>query len=129
MTSTTLAHDCTTLAALKDIEKDLTAQAKEAKKTRESAERNLITRMEAEECRSFRTPDGSLFVPTQTVYAQVQDRAAFVEWAEQNEIELLEKTERKALCSELVRERLDNNEPMPPGMGYYIKEYVSRTAG
>jgi len=70
--------------------------------------------------------DGINFVPSETVYANVQDRAAFVEWARTHDEELVEDRERKALLNQLVRERLDNGEPMPPGIGFYVRETIAQ---
>jgi hypothetical protein len=37
-------------------------------------------------------------------------------------------TERKRVLNELVRERLDNGEPLPPGIGLDVKEKISMRA-
>lgn len=129
----TLAQDAQKLTRLRTAEKLLNDQAKEAKEKREKFERDFMTRMEAEETDGVRT-GGKLYTPTKTIYGKIDDRAAFIEWAKAQEGDdadgetLYEVKERKALVSELVRERLDNDEPLPPGIGFYVKEYVSVTA-
>ena len=35
----------------------------------------------------------------------------------------------EGLLNQLVRERLDNGEPLPPGIGYYTKEFISVRGG
>lgn len=129
----TLAEDAKELTRLRAVEKELTDQAKDAKAERERFERAFMTRLEAEETDGVRT-GGKLYTPTKTIYGSVTDRDAFLAWAKAQEGEgnddetLYEIKERKGLVSELVRERLDNDEPLPPGVGFYVKEYVSVTA-
>jgi hypothetical protein len=33
------------------------------------------------------------------------------------------------LLNEVVREKLDNGEQLPDGLGFYVKQYVSQRAG
>lgn len=131
----TLVEDARTLTRLRTAEKLLNDQAKEAKAKREKYERDFMTRMETEEAGCVRdVRSGKLYTPAKTVYGKIDDRAAFLEWARAQEGDdadgetLYEVKERKQLVSELVRERLDNDEPLPPGIGFYVKEYVSVTA-
>lgn len=72
--------------------------------------------------------DGTLFVPTETVYAQIQDRAEFVAWAEEHDDELVEPKERKEILNSMVRQRLDDGEALPPGVTFYVREYISQRA-
>lgn len=67
-----------------------------------------------------RTRTGHIFdVPEPTEYAVIQDFSAFQKWAQQNQPGLLTPNTRvtKAMNS-LVRERLDDGRPMPPGLGH-----------
>jgi hypothetical protein len=130
----TLTQDCRELERLRQAKKDANEAKKAADAAFEEAERRLIIRMESEEAESHRA-DGRNFTPTRTTYGQIQDRAAFIAWAMAQEGDevgedetLYEIKERKGLVSELVRERLDNGEPLPPGVTFYVKEYVSTTA-
>ncbi len=68
---------------------------------------------------------GNQYVTATTVYAQVQDKQALIEWARENDEELVALSPRKALLNQKARECLDNGEPLPPGMGVYEKEYIS----
>lgn len=72
--------------------------------------------------------EGVNFVPTETVYATVNDRSEFVKWAEENDDELLEPREVKEVLNSLVREHLDDGSPLPPGVGFYVREYISQRA-
>lgn len=123
----TLAQEAKALRRMRERERVAKEKYEALKDEREAAERGLLDRMEMEETESIKC-DGTLFVPTTTVYGQVNDRAEFIAWAKDNEPELIEAKERKALVSELVRERLDNGEELPPGVGFYAKQYISLRA-
>lgn len=91
------------------------------------AQARLYERMEAESVQSMKV-DGTLFVRSETAYATTQDREAFVEWAENHDSGLIEMKERAALLNQLIREKLDNGEELPPGVGYYVRQVVSQRA-
>lgn len=102
-----------------------------AKKLSDTAERKYkdwqyacLQRMEAEESEGQRTR-GTLFTPVQTEYASVQDRSVFVAWAKENAPDLVEEKERAKLLNALVREALDNQQELPPGVGFYTRDYIS----
>lgn len=123
----TLTQELTGLRALK---------AKRDKAKREFEDLDLefkqrqfraMERMRSEGVESMKV-EGTLFVPTETVYAQIQDRQEFVAWAEENDTELIEPKERKEILSQMVRQRLDDGEPLPPGVGFYVREYISQRA-
>lgn len=120
----TLSQACKDLRELKELEAGAKAEYEDIKRRRERFESDLMDRMEAEESEGHKT-DGSNFVPAKTVYGQVQDRSEFVKWAEDNDPELLETKERKALINQLAREKIDNGEPLPPGLGHYEQRYIS----
>jgi hypothetical protein len=127
MTETPLDEALKNLRALK-LKRD------EAKATFESLDDNfkheqfkLMERMRATGVESVRV-DGTLFVPTETIYAQVQDRSELVEWAREHAPELIEDRERKELLNQEVRRRIDDGDAMPPGLGFYVREYISQRA-
>lgn len=123
----TLSHACQKLDTLKKREKELKTKYESAKQEREIYELELIQRMEGEEAESHRTK-GVLYSVAKTTYGSIQDRSEFVKWAEVHAPELLESKERKGLVHEIVRQRQDDGEDLPPGVGFYVKEYISRTA-
>lgn len=92
-----------------------------------SKQSELLERMKHEKCEGVKV-DGVNFVPTKTIYGQITDRRAFVEWAEENAPELLEPKERKELLNEKARQLLDDGDPFPPGMNFCTKEYISQRA-
>ena len=124
---TTINQACEELRQLKKLESDAKEAFEILKAKREQAERALIDRMEAEEIRGIKVGDTN-FVPAKTIYGQIQDRSLFVEWAEENAPELVEMKERKGPVSELVRQRIDDGEGLPPGVGFYEKSYISQRA-
>jgi hypothetical protein len=130
MTTDTLSifQEAAALRELKTKAAETNALAKQLKSEFEQAEIRLFERMDTEGADSIKT-DGILYVPTETVYAQIQDRAAFVEWATDHMPELLETKERKGLLNEFVREMLDTGQELPPGLGFYADQYISQRAG
>lgn len=108
----------------RDRKKD-TYEAAEAKY--KAKEREVYERMEQEEVGSTSVA-GVNFVPASTTYAHIQDRSEFIAWAKENDESLLQEKERADLLNQLVRERLDNGEPLPPGLGLRVREYISQRA-
>lgn len=121
----TVIDDARALRQLRLESDDAAAVASSAKLEYEAAQRKLFERMEAEGCGSVKV-DGVNFVPQTTIYGQVQDREAFIEWASRTDESLLEPRERKANVNELVRDAVENSEELPPGLGFYTKEYVAQ---
>lgn len=72
--------------------------------------------------------DGIGFTPVETTYGTIQDRSVFIEWAEAHDPELVKRVEAKDRLNELVRRHHDDGEPLPPGVGFYTREYVSQRA-
>lgn len=132
MANTTLAQDLKKLKRLK-------AKADKSKKQSEADENEfkmfqyqVIERMKqgdgtGEEIQGLKVGNVH-FVRAETLYSQIQDRSEFVKWAQENDISLIEYKERKGEVNRIVREKLDNGEPPPPGVGFYIKEYISQRA-
>ena len=92
-------------------------------------QQKLWDRMEAERTDSLRV-DGVLYTRSGTEYGVVQDQAAFERWAhETGREDLFEAKPRKGLINEIVRECLNDGTPLPPGLGFYVKQYVSQRGG
>lgn len=124
---TTLSDELRALGALKDILDAANKAAKIADKEFKRHQYDVMERMEAEGCESQRV-DGITYSPVRgKVYHTIQDRTAFVAWAKENRPELIELKERGDLCNSLVRERHENGEPLPDGLGFYPREYISQT--
>lgn len=127
MSHTTLAEDLRKLRALKLRKIEAKAAADKAADEHAMHEALVWERMEDENTTAQRT-DEITFGAQDRVFAQIVDRDKFNEWAEQNDEMLLEKRERKADLNALVRRRLDDDEPLPPGVGFYHKRYISQRA-
>lgn len=70
--------------------------------------------------------DGVTHRPAATDYAVVQDKAELVAWLKENDAGVIESEKlRKGELDRLVRERLQNGQPLPPGLGYWTKTYIS----
>ena len=111
------------LKRLKDESTLRNRQAKEASAALAAYEYECFSEMEDSNVDSMNTY-GHLFVRISKDYAQIQDRDAFVEWAQDNEPELLQDKERKVELDKLVREKLHNGEELPPGVGFYTKHNI-----
>ena len=68
---------------------------------------------------------GKFVAPEPTWYAQVQDRGALHKWAKDNRPGLLRTREEDALLNQLVRERINSGQALPPGLGAYPRKTVS----
>lgn len=113
------------LRRLKESYRDLSKQADEAKAKHDQLQHKLIEMFQGLGVESIRV-DGTLFVPSVTHYGSIQDRDAFTEWAELEMPELLEPRERKQLLNEMVRDKIEANEELPPGVGSYPREVISQ---
>lgn len=122
---TTLTEDMERLHKLRQESKQAADIAAESKLAADHAEYELFQRMEQERCGSQRVDGIGNFVRAETEYAQVQDEAALLAWAEAEMPEIFEQKPRKKILNEIVRERLNSGEPLPPGLGFYSKQYVS----
>ncbi len=124
----TLTQDLITLRKLKREASELDKRQKEAAKLAKALEIKVFERMEQDEVDSVKAA-GSNFVRAETVFASIQDREAFLDWAKSNDESLVKETEESALLNQLVREKLDNGETLPDGVGFYARRYVAVRAG
>ncbi len=129
----TFQDDLVELDRLKAKATKLNSEAKQAARDRDQWQTHCIQRMEDPadgNTQSWRAGDGTLFSlnPVQH-YATVQDRQAFVEWAQDNAPELVEYKERGTELTSLIRAALDDGEELPPGVGFYDKQSISVRRG
>lgn len=131
--TTDLFTETRRLGRLKRRERILSRRKKEATERRVAQERFVHELMVQHGLRPEANDgiklDGVNFSPQETYFATVQDKAALVEWllAEGDESIVEEKLKQDAL-NQLVREFIDNNQPLPPGLGYWQKTWVSTKA-
>jgi hypothetical protein len=124
---TTLAQDAAELRAIYEARRTAKDEYDKLDREYKSKQAEFLDRMEAEEVDGIKR-DGINFVPASTTYGQVTDRREFVEWAETHEPELIEPKEIGERINEYVRGCLDDGRALPPGLGFYIREYVSQRA-
>lgn len=114
---------------LREVYDALKKQADAAKIAYDKAHLALWERMDATEVHGMKI-DGKNFVwnPPKP-YGSISDKRLFIEWAEENAPELVEPEPRMSLVNELVRQRIDNGEEMPPGVNFYTKKTVAQRQG
>jgi hypothetical protein len=124
----TLEQEIRALRDLRD-EKDRTKRAADkARMAYDIAHLALWERMDSTGVGSVKI-DGTLYSQNKPkVYGTVADKEEFRRWAvdEGNAPELFEFDPRDALVNEFVRLRIDNGEPLPPGVNFYTKQTVSQ---
>jgi hypothetical protein len=120
----TIGQDLTKLAKFKEDEAVLKRRYEDASRKRKQWEAQCYERMEREETDSHKTR-GKLFVRSSKDFAKVEDLQEFVEWALANEPDLVTYADRRAELNSLIRARLDDSEPLPPGVGFYTRDTVS----
>lgn len=121
-----LAH----LRRLKDLYRGLAEQADNAKADHDRYQAAIFEEMRDDRLDGVKH-DGVHYIPKATVYASVQDLDAFAAWCKANDLieEFIVDSAAKGRVNELVRRCLDNAEELPPGIGWYEKQYVAITAG
>lgn len=127
MTTNSLTKDANEVAELRALYEMAKVKMEELKEMYDRAHMALYARMEEEDVGSIKVGNIN-FVRAKTVYGQVQDLSAFVEWAEENAPELLERKARAAQLNEIVRERVEEGQALPDGIGFYVKTYVGQRA-
>lgn len=121
-----LTEMLTTLAQKKQHYRDLDQQAKEARRDHERYQAQVYDHMREQGLLSIKTHKGT-YSAKSTVYAKVQDLDAFIEWATANGLseEFLREKEVGARLNEFVRDAVANGSPLPNGVVWYPKEYIS----
>lgn len=126
--ATTPADEFDHLAYLKAEAKRAQAAADDAKKRAKEFEAFLWQKYDEQQTYGLRTGMGR-YELKQTTYGTITDYAEFKAWVEENDLsdEYLKTTEESARLNELVRERLDTSQELPPGVSYYHRRYISHT--
>lgn len=122
----TLEEEIRSVAQLRDTYEVASEVLDKAKREYERAQQALWEHMDASGVSSI-TVDGVQFTRKSTIFGSVADKSAFIEWAEENAPDLVAPAPRKALVNELVRQKIDNGEDLPPGLNFFARQYVSQT--
>lgn len=71
---------------------------------------------------------GTMFVPYKKLRAYITDEAAFLAWAREQDETLYENPvkPREGLLNTEVRKRLDDDEPLPPGVSFTETPQISQ---
>lgn len=113
------------VAELKERAAFLKEHAEQAAEAFAKAQDELWDYMDAQNITSIKI-DGRNHVRRGTIYGSINDKQRFVAWAQEHAPELLAPEPRKKLINELVRQRIDNNEPLPDGVTWHVRKYVGR---
>ena len=126
----TLTDDLIKLSNLKAARTQMKAHYDEVDRAFRKHEAHCIDRMENDEEKpiSSHVAGDVGYSKAETIYASMQDREQFRNWAELNAPDLLELKERSGDLSGYVRAALDDGRPPPPGVGFYVKKYISQRA-
>lgn len=123
-----LADDLETLQVLKDEATDLGKAAKAAGARYGEFMRYVLQRMSFERVPKQATGERTYYI-NRKAYAKVQDKAAFIAWALENDPELLKSYEvREGDLNERVRRNLDDGADLPDGVGYDYKDDIGSRA-
>lgn len=114
------------LAALKRVEREAKAVYDAATQDRKDYESDLFALARDEGCFSIRTSQGQYSLKA-IEYGTITDMEAFKQWAEGLDLadEFLKIKEQGARLNELVNASLEAGSPLPPGVGYYTRQYIS----
>ncbi len=126
-----MALDTDKLDALrlrKNRYRDLQKQADEAKAEHDELQRDMVEEMRASGDYSYKG-DLASYSRKSTIYGTVQDLDQFINWAREQELdsEFLKEKPVAQRVNEIVRAAVDNGEELPPGLGFYTKDYISIT--
>lgn len=72
------------------------------------------------------TVNGTKYGKETTWYPAFQDTRVFVDWAAEHDPELIQPKLRKQLVNQRVQQMMDDGKELPPGLGAWPKEWVSR---
>lgn len=133
-----LGDDLDKLGLLEKRKEILARRLKVAAKRLAEWEREVYDRMMAEGWepnKSSLNRNGFRFRPKAVDYAVIQDIERLLPWLREHEGYIPDSPENgiaqiklsKAELNRIVRTKLDNNEPLPPGLGSYTKTEVAKS--
>lgn len=117
------------LRHLKRVAKTKADEASSAKSEMEEYQHQLFQDMRASNLYSAKTDQGQFSLKS-TIYPTIQNREEFIAWCHEHGMDdYVQEVEAKGRLGEMVRQRLDDGEELPPGVHYYVKEYISVKEG
>lgn len=114
------------LAELKKAYQTLDEQTKKARRAHDQYQAEVFEFMRENGLLTVKTDNGT-FSCKSTIYSKVQDMDQFIEWAKLNGLtdEFLREKEVGARLNEYVRDAVANGAPLPDGVTWYPREYIS----
>ena len=114
------------LAELKKAYQMLDEQAKKARREHDQYQAEVFEFMRENGLLTVKTDTGT-FSCKSTIYSKVQDIDQFIEWAKTQGLtdEFLREKEVGARLNEYVRDAVANGAPLPDGVTWYPREYIS----
>ena len=121
------------LGLLKKRERILARRKKQATERRVAQERYVHELMLASglkpEANDGVKLDGMNYSPQETYFAVVQDKSELVDWLlTDGDSSIVEEKLKQEALNQIVRECIDNGQPLPPGLGFWQKTWVSTKA-
>lgn len=104
----------------------LDEQAKKARREHDAYQAEVFEFMRENGLLTVKTDNGT-FSCKSTIYSKVQDMDQFIEWAKKQGLtdEFLREKEVGARLNEYVRDAVANGAPLPDGVTWYPREYIS----
>lgn len=106
---------------------ELKEQLSDANLTYDASQRLLAERFEADGTTSIKNELGTFYIQDEP-YSQVVDKEAINIWIIQNGMDELRQPPWQTLNA-IVKQRLENGEPVPPGVDVYMKTKVVMRRG
>jgi hypothetical protein len=126
--STDFKEELAELARLKARKAETAAAAEAAARDLYHYEQRLWEQMERVGNNGSSWSDLGTFSRKSTIYGQITDRDAFIEWAREEGLDdVVKMVEEKGRLNEIIRDRLDTQQELPPGTSFYEKRYISYT--
>jgi FtsZ-binding cell division protein ZapB len=122
----TLPERLARLAELKEAYQSLDQKQKEARRIHDAYQAETFEFMRENGLLTVKTDNGT-FSCKSTIYSKVQDMDQFIEWVKLQELEeeFLREKEVAARLNEYVRDAVANGSPLPDGVTWYPREYIS----
>jgi len=119
------------LTKLRELKRAAEASQKQAdadKADHAQYQEDLFAAMREAGVRSVKTNDAQ-FSARSTIYGSVQDIDLFMTWCKQHNVSADYFTDKPSMrrINELVRDRLDAGDEIPPGVGWFPRDYISIT--
>ena len=112
---------------LRDKYESLRKQADAAESEFKQVTQEFWDEIERAGMKSFKRDDGTNFIRMSTIYSSITDKEALMEAIEEAGLQEFVVTDiRKKALNEYVREALDKEEPLLPGLAFSVTRSIRR---